>query len=448
MALLALLRAAPLAGQPHDASASAPDTLRLELGAAARMAAERSPRVALSRLGAREAEATVRQERAALLPHLSVEGSHGARTFNVASFGLELPAAPGEDPPFDPAGEVLGPVETVDVRGHLSQTLFDWSALQQLRSARASRSAAEVAREVARQEAAAEAAAAWVRAERARGRLAARREDLELAEALLSDARELLAAGVGIRLDVTRAEARLATLRAELVAARSEERTSLLALKRALDLPPDRPVALVETDPEPSADPLEDDADEAVSVALARRPELVELDRRMDAARLSLSAADAERLPTLRLQAGDGFNGAGYDRLLNTYEWSLQLSVPVFQGQASGARRDLRRARLSALEVRRADLENQVAFHVEDALLRLRSARELVVASRSRLELARQEVDEARERFDAGVAGSSDLFTATLRLNEARTAAADALAGWHGARVSLAAAEGLITELR
>jgi outer membrane protein TolC len=303
--------------------------------------------------------------------------------------------------------------------------------------------------DAAREEAAAGAAAAWVRAERAQRRLEAREEDVALAEQLLSDARELLDAGVGVRLDVTRARAQLATVRAGLVSALSEVERSRLALKRALNVPLDRPVALTDRWPEPPAGPAPGpSADTAVSGALGRRPDLLALDQRIDAAELDLAAVDAERLPTLSLAVGDGFTGAGYDHLLNTYEWVFRVSVPVFTGKAHGARSEAEQARVAALETRREELARQVAFNVRDALLRLGAARELVEASRTRLSLAEDEVSQARERFAAGASGSADLFNATLRLNEARTAVVDALAGWHAARVSLAAAEGAVTSLR
>lgn len=217
-------------GLSSPVAAQRPDTLRLSLADVVRLAAERNASVELERLSAIEGEAAVTDERSELLPHLSVDVSHGDRTFNTASFGLDFPTQPGQSPLFDPAGEVLGPVTAADFRAHVTQTLFDWSAVKHVRSANEALHADRLRMDVARERAAIAAAAAYVRARRAAGRLAAQTADVALVEDLLSVSRDQLAAGLGVRLDVTRAEARLAALRSDLILARAESSRAGLAL--------------------------------------------------------------------------------------------------------------------------------------------------------------------------------------------------------------------------
>lgn len=422
------------------------DTLTLDLARVAQLAAERSTSVEVERLASVEAQAKVREDRAALLPNLSLNAINGRRTFNTASFGIDFPTPPGQPPIFDPNGEVIGPVTTIDFRGLFGQTLFDLSAYKRLESARASYEASRIGTDAARARAAFGAAAAYVQAVRAAGRLAAREADLSVADELLGIAKEQLNAGVGVRLDVTRAEAQEAALRADLVTTRSAADRTRLALLRALSLPLDTPVKLVAT----VADTLasEHDAERAVADALERRADVQELEQRITAARLDVSAVRAERLPRLSLVADDGLNGKAYPHLLNTYDWSLRVSVPVFDGLRISAREQTERAQADALEARRGELGEEVAFQVRDALLQVGSARELVQASRARLALAEAELEQARERFRAGVAGSADVFTASLRLSDARTADVDARTAYQAARVALAAAEGAVEGLR
>jgi outer membrane protein TolC len=80
-------------------------------------------------------------------------------------------------------------------------------------------------------------------------------------------------------------------------------------------------------------------------------------------------------------------------------------------------------------------------------VLNLTSSAEAVSAARERLGLAEQEVSQARERFQAGVAGNADVITAALTLNTARTQYVDALASYQAARVALARAQGSIGTL-
>jgi outer membrane protein TolC len=81
-------------------------------------------------------------------------------------------------------------------------------------------------------------------------------------------------------------------------------------------------------------------------------------------------------------------------------------------------------------------------------MLDISSAREQVDAARERQRLAELEVEQARDRFRAGVAGNADVVTASQTLNAARTAVIDALSQYQAARVSLARAEGNVTQLR
>ena len=99
------------------------------------------------------------------------------------------------------------------------------------------------------------------------------------------------------------------------------------------------------------------------------------------------------------------------------------------------------------LEMRERDLRTQVEADVRIAILNLTSSSEAVGAARERLQLAEQEVSQARERFQAGVAGNADVITASLTLNSARTQYVDALTSYQAARVALARARGSITTI-
>ncbi|HZD06318.1 MAG TPA: TolC family protein, partial [Longimicrobiales bacterium] len=162
--LLPLTLAGAVPGRALAAPAPGGDTLRLSLADAVQRAGERSRGVARAGLAVRGAEAREVESRSALLPSLSLSGASQAHTLNTVTFGLDFPTAPGQEPFFDPGGEVLGPIRTTDVRGRLSQTLLDWPAVERLRGAGEAADAARGRREEARERAAAAAATAYVRA--------------------------------------------------------------------------------------------------------------------------------------------------------------------------------------------------------------------------------------------------------------------------------------------
>jgi outer membrane protein TolC len=381
------------------------------------------------------------------LPDISAAYSDGSRTFNSSSFGLSFPTAPGEEPFLDPNGEIIGPVRTVDLRGRITATLFDLSAIRDWKSAQASANGAGALADAAAQQAGALAAANYVRALRGDARVAARTADSTLAAELLEIARAQLRAGVGIALDVTRAEAQVAAFHAQLIVARNDRDRAYLALRRALGLPLGSPLELTDS----LSDVVPGDSawsePDLIAEASEQRPDLRAAAAEMEAARRSLSAARSERLPTIDVFADDGATSTSFTHLLNTYTYGVQFSLPIFDGLGRQARAEQREAALSAARVRADDLRDQIQADVHGSLLDLAAAREQVRASSDRLRLAEQEVDQARQRFRAGVASNADVVTALLSLNASRTQLIDARSSLFGARVAVAAARGAVTSL-
>jgi outer membrane protein TolC len=105
-----------------------PDTLRLTLGEAARIAAERSAIVAAAHYGTAGIRARRREVESAFWPQLSAYLDVGERTINLATFGFPSSLFPN-------IGPVIGPIRTIDLRGQLRQSIFDWSLIQGLRGA-------------------------------------------------------------------------------------------------------------------------------------------------------------------------------------------------------------------------------------------------------------------------------------------------------------------------
>jgi outer membrane protein len=443
----ALVAAAAEAQQPTPPSLGQP--VRLSLGDAARLAARQSNAVQGAEERVNEARARVRQSRAALLPSLSADAVQSGRTFNSVTFGITLPSAPGQPPLFNPEGEVLGPVNTLDLRGHAQADIIDPSAIARVRTAQTAVNAARA--EVTNQGdlAAAQAAAAYVRVLRGNAQLNARLADSALARELLTIAQSQLEAGVGVALDVTRAQSQLAGVRAQLISARNERDRSQLDLRRSLNLALDTPLELTDTLSSVVPDGLALDEPTATARALRDRPDLRALDEQLRAARQAASAIRAERLPSFSAFGDQGTIGkSGSSRLLPTYTYGLQLSLPIFDGFRREGRIQEQEAMTREIDVRRRDLVQQASIDVRSALLDLTAAREAVGVSSERLRLADQEVSQARERFRAGVAGNLEVVNAAFTLNAARSQYVDVLTSLEQARVSLARAEGAMTQLR
>ncbi len=436
---------------PPSAGAQQPAPQRLSLGEAVRMAAKQTALVQTAGLAATAAEARVAQTRSAFFPDLSAGATEAQTTLNSATFGFNFPTQPGQPPFLNPLGQIIGPVATLDLRAHASQTIFDPAAIERLRASKAGAAAVQAGESTAAEQAATQAAMMYVQALRADAQLSARLADSSLAEDLLGIARDQLSAGVGVALDVTRAEAQLAGVRAQLIAARNAQARSRLDLARALNLPLDTPLELTDSLTSPAAAAVtgnERDVSAAVDQAMQRRPDVRVLEAQLRAARTQITAIRAEQLPAVNAFGNGGYIGLRMNHLLATYTWGVELSVPVFDGNRRDARITEQQAVMREIEVREHDLRQQVAADVRGAELDLSSAQQAMDAAHVRVGLAEQEVSQARDRFRAGVAGNADVITASLQLNSARTQLIDAETAFQTARVSLARAEGRATSLR
>ncbi len=434
-----------------DSTVRASDTTArpLTLGDAARLAAHQSAQAQEAQARTTQAGARVRQQFAEFLPNLSGSASVMEYDLNSAA-AFRFPSVPGSslfNTLLPPAGALFPPLKDYDARARIADTLFSFGAIQRYRQSQTSRDAASADAANTAELAAAAAANAYLQAQRAEATVRARVADSALAQNLLEIAIQQLAAGVGVRLDVTRAQAQRSSARAQLITARNQLDQTRLDLFRTLGLPLDTHLTLVDSlGTLPVADSLSPES-QALDRAFRDRPDLRAADLQLEAARRQISAIKAERLPAVGAFATDGASAGTLNRVLNTYSWGVGVSLPVFDGFRREGRIEEGRADEHEIELRRRDLRQQAAIEVRGAYLNLGSARQQVDATREQRELTDEEVTEARERFRTGVAGNADVITAELALDAARTQEIDALTNYQSARVALARATGSVTSL-
>jgi len=436
------------ASAPLAAQTPAPTTpLRLSFADAVRLAAGEVPAVALATLRTNEADARVRQARAALLPSLSVSGAWLNRTFNSKSLGIEFPDIP-TTPPTPAVPELVGPFNNYDARFNVTQTLFDWSSVKRVRAAGAQADGSRAERGVTVEGSVLTAAIAYVRAVRAQAVVAARQADSGIAAELVGLAEAQRAAGVSPAIDVTRARAQLATAQGLLLVAKNQLDRGRIDVTRALGLDPATPLAFTDSlAPSLGAADVPVQRDSAVSAALGTRPDLRAELARAAAARQTGSAIRAERLPRLEVAADYGVNGKIVPKAIATRDLSLKVSVPILDGFRREARLSEQDAVVQESQVRESDLRRQIAAEVDAALLDLASAQAQQAVAREQLRLAESELSQSRERFKAGVAGNIDVITAQAGLIRARDTEIDARFAAATARISLARAAGVARTL-
>ncbi len=425
---LALLAAvSPLAAQTAGTTLPVPFTLQdaMQLGRDHGVAA------ALARLNARLAESRVGERRADLLPSINGGATFARQTTNLDEFGIS--EFTGVTDPFNIWRLTLGG----------SQTIFDAAALTRVSAARDSATAAGLDARAAGNLAAASAGVAYLRYAAALETVQAREADSTIAAALYQQARDLLEAGVSAAIDATRSEVAFAAARTDLELARNQRDRARLDLTRALSLPPTIAISMPDSLTSIAAG-LPSDPDSAVALAFARRAELAAETARTRAISRSATAIRREQLPSLAVQGAVQETGPDLDQFSSVWHVEVGVKVPLLDGFRRQRRIEEQSLRLDAQRLRQSDLEVRVATEVRSSLLDLLSARQQVGLARTRLQLAQQELTQARQRFAAGVAGTVETSNAQSSVVAARNGLIQAHAALGTAEVGAMQAMGLL----
>ena len=430
---------------PSAAPALAQAPRVLHFGDAIAAATRATPAVDLASLRVDEARARAGEARAALLPGLSGSAAESNRTFNLKSLGLSLPTPPGAAPLAD----LQGPVDLVDARLKVTQTLLDIPGVLRVRSAGEATRTALADRDAATEQAAQAAATAYLRAARAQALASARAADAELAAALVSLADLQRRAGTAPTIDATRARTELAAARGEEIVARHQAERARIDVARALGVDPSTPLVIADSLSETMAEsavPIDSAA--AIGFALQRRPELAAERLRLERARTERAAISAERLPRLDAEADWGVSGDRWPDAFPTRAYGLAVALPLFDGGRRESRVAEQRSVARESEVRSRDLRDQISAEMSGAWLDLASGREQLDVADERLALAEAELSQARERFVNGVASNLEIIEAQSTLVRARDAAIEARFAIASSRVAVARAAGVARSLR
>jgi outer membrane protein len=426
-----------LAWTPAPAAAQRPDSVPagpLTLLQAIERGRRQGVNAAVARLNLRAAEARTGTARAALLPDISGAASVTRQRLNLDEFGI--PVASGVTDPFD--------IWSLQLQA--SQTVFDASAISRLRAARDTAVASGHDAQAVGDLAGATAGLAYLAVLSAEETVRAREADSLIAGSLLDQARRLVQAGVSPAIDQTRSHVSFTSVRTQLAVARNAADQARLDLLRALDLPPATRLELADS---LSLAELNLPREPAAAAAYARehRPELAAERARTAAARRSLSAIRQENLPNLGLSGVYRETGQHASDLAGTYSVQLLLNVPILDGFRRQTRAKEEAARVEIQEIRERDLGNQVETEARLAMLDVASAQQQVAIAGERLRLAEQELAQAEERFEAGVAGTVETTNAQGSLASARDALIQARVGYGRARVGAYRALGALDRL-
>jgi len=392
----------PFAGGVPDATI-VKETISLTVADVIERALRHNLGVLLAEQGTERASGARAVALAELLPNVTASATASRRKNNLEAFGFPLNSSPfGASLP-----RIVGPFNVYEARVFLSQSLFDLSALNEVRAEGHNVTASQYSHRSARDLVVLVAANAYLQTLAAGARSVSAKAQLETAEALQRQAESLRQSGIVAGVDVIRAEVRVLTERQRATAAENEFQKSKLQLARVIGLPIGQAFTLSQEIPNvPSPDMT---LEEALERAYKQRPDYLAALERVRAAEASRRAVAGEGLPSVKVRADYGALGLTWNTSLPTFNVTGAIDVPIFeggrlQGRLAEADAELRERRAEA-----DDFKSEVYYDVRSAFLDLQSTgEELKSATRAR-ELAALQLTQSRDRFAAGVVSNIEV---------------------------------------
>jgi outer membrane protein len=425
-----------LVGFRPAAHAQEQSPLRLTLEDAVRLALKQNPQVQIAILNVAQSGQDQAIARAALLPQAQLAVSDAVIRGNLeTNFGRRLPGVP----------QHVGPFQVFQAGPQFSTPVFDLTLWRRWQASRQGVRASAADRQSVREQIALLVVSQYLSSLRAGADVRAAQSRVDLAQALYDQAADLQKSGVGTGIDTLRANVELQNEKQRLIVAETGRKTSMYGLVRLLNLDPRQTVELAN---ELSFfETPESRAEQSLERAYATRPEMQALVARERAAYQQKRAASGSRLPALRFGGGWSYQGISATTGIPVYEYQVGAEMPLFTGGRIHAEITRAELELKKIAQERDDLRNQIALEVKIAVANLDSARNEVQVANLGVELAQEEVIQARDRFRAGVANNIEVISAQDALARANDNQIAALFRYNQARADLARAIGQMESL-
>ena len=396
----------------------------------------------VSNTAQREANAERLGARAQLLPDVSGDLREAVQQINLAASGLRFPSisfAPGL--PGFKFPSIVGPYNYFDLRASLSQSVADLTRLHNYRSSKESARAAGMSLLDSRELIVLAVTGTYLQVIAAESRVATARAQIATAQAAYTQAFDRNKSGLNARIDVNRSLVELQTQQQRLNSLLNDLAKQKISFARLIGLPLSQPISLTDTRPFNPNETLSG-LDEMIGLAWDQRPDVRAASAQVRAAEEARRAATSEYLPSLSFNADYGVIGVNPAQSHGTFTVTGNLHVPIFRSGRIKADVEQASAVLAQRSAELEDIRGRAEQDVRNAQLDVNTASEQIRLAESNRRLAADTLEQARDRFSAGLADTVELVQAQESLATAEQDYISAMYSYQLARAGLARAVG------
>lgn len=419
-----------------------PGVLQLSLEDALARGLKQNLGVLLSSEDVRTARGARWQMLSSLLPNLTTSSYVNGSQVDLAEFGFSFKLAPSAGFSIP---SVVGPFGYFDSRAYLTQSIFDWKAINNAHAASENVKSSQATYKDARDLVILSVGFTYLQAIADEARVETVDAQVQTAQTLYGQASDQVTAGTSPAIDGLRAQVELKTRQQQLIQAKNDFAIEKLTLGRVIGLAPGQQFELADKSPyEPFAGMT---VEEALKRAYESRSDFQAALADVRSTEYSRQAAGAGYLPSFSVSADYGLAGTLPNVATHgVFDARGTLTIPIFQGGRVHGDVLEADARLEQSRQRLENLRAQIDTDVRTALLNIESGEEQVAVAQSNIDLAEQTLTQARDRFRAGVTDTVEVVQAQEAVASAHENYISSLYQDNYAKISLARALGLAEE--
>jgi outer membrane protein TolC len=288
----------------------------------------------------------------------------------------------------------------------------------------------------------------------AREDLKVKRESLRLAESLLDLGRKRLKAEVISPLEVTQAEAGVASRKEDVIIAEKlvSERENTLKRMISRDIYALQNRTILPTDT-PTITPFVFNIEESYQEGIEHRPDYQKMKVEIEKSDITIRYAKNQRFPRIDLGASYGFNGLGnsfkdsLDDIGGNDEWTLGVMISFPLGNRT-ARGDLKIAHLEKEQalMKLKKLEQEILVGIDNAIRDLETNKQRIDATRISKRLAEESLRAEELKLREGLSTSHNVLEFQEDLVEAKSREVSAVIDYNKSLVELSRVKGTLLE--
>jgi len=371
------------------------------------------------------------QDLQALLPSIDFNGKEAFVQSDLAAQGLKIPGFP----------TIIGPFGYTDVRANLTWKVLNLNALKTYMASRHYFTASQLTADDARQMVILTVGNAYLKVLADEAQIAADEAQVATSKVSLDQAASNHAAGTAPKLDELRAQVDYQRQQQALIVARNAVEKDKLSLARAIGLPLAQKFEVADQIPYAAFD--QPDVQTAIKQALENRKDRKASAEVTAATTDERKAATYDRLPTVKAEADYGDIGTNLRHSHGTVDATGTLTIPIFKEAQFRGEAAVSQSALDEQKDKQSDLDAQIEADVRDSLLDIASSQQQVEVSKSNVDLSKEVLSEAQERYKAGVSDNLAVSDAQQSVAQANSQYVNSLYQHNVAKLNLARAMGV-----